>query len=199
MDLSISIVGRVRETGLGSLSALPLAAARKREDARLLELIKHHCIIAGMVGLPKQTQNGITVRMLLNPGIKIGRRTRLDNSSRVFSFLRRGSGVRVCADLAQRFVADLFLGEFGVVVRLEVHPALRIDTEVRTKTHRGIGRDGALALHDFVDAAGRDADRLRQCVLADAHRLQPVERQDFAGRRQGYFSCHDSLRLLCQW
>lgn len=35
----------------------------------------------GMVGLPEQTQNGITVRMLLNPGVKIGRLIQLDNSS----------------------------------------------------------------------------------------------------------------------
>ncbi|UTV56433.1 phage protein [Burkholderia arboris] len=36
---------------------------------------------SGMVGLPEQTQNGITVRMLLNPSIKIGRLIQLDNSS----------------------------------------------------------------------------------------------------------------------
>ncbi|RQU63890.1 hypothetical protein DF143_07045 [Burkholderia cenocepacia] len=36
---------------------------------------------SGMVGLPEQTQNGITVRMLLNPGVKIGRLIQLDNSS----------------------------------------------------------------------------------------------------------------------
>ncbi|WP_446902990.1 phage protein [Burkholderia sp. YIM B11467] len=35
----------------------------------------------GMVGLPEQTQNGITVRMLLNPAVKIGRLIQLDNSS----------------------------------------------------------------------------------------------------------------------
>ena len=36
---------------------------------------------SGMVGLPEQTQNGITVRMLLNPAVKIGRLIQLDNSS----------------------------------------------------------------------------------------------------------------------
>lgn len=35
----------------------------------------------GMIGMPEQTQNGIRVRMLLNPSIKIGRLIRLDNSS----------------------------------------------------------------------------------------------------------------------
>lgn len=35
----------------------------------------------GMVGLPEQTQNGITIRMLLNPSIKIGRLIHLNNRS----------------------------------------------------------------------------------------------------------------------
>jgi hypothetical protein len=35
----------------------------------------------GMVGMPEQVQNGIKVRMLLNPSIKIGRLIKLDNSS----------------------------------------------------------------------------------------------------------------------
>lgn len=35
----------------------------------------------GMVGLPEQTQNGITVKMLLNPSVKIGRRLQIDNKS----------------------------------------------------------------------------------------------------------------------
>ncbi|HDR9022689.1 TPA: hypothetical protein QDB09_003243 [Burkholderia vietnamiensis] len=36
---------------------------------------------SGMVGLPQQTQNGITVKMLLNPGVKIGRLIHLNNAS----------------------------------------------------------------------------------------------------------------------
>jgi hypothetical protein len=35
----------------------------------------------GMVGMPEQTANGIKVRMLLNPSVKIGRLIQLDNSS----------------------------------------------------------------------------------------------------------------------
>lgn len=35
----------------------------------------------GMVGLPEQTQNGITVKALLNPGIRIGRVLQINNSS----------------------------------------------------------------------------------------------------------------------
>ncbi|MBU66445.1 MAG: hypothetical protein CL858_13485 [Cupriavidus sp.] len=35
----------------------------------------------GMVGLPEQTQNGITIKMLLNPNVKIGALIRIDNRS----------------------------------------------------------------------------------------------------------------------
>ncbi|GAA0807687.1 phage protein [Cupriavidus gilardii] len=35
----------------------------------------------GMVGLPEQTQNGITIKMLLNPSVKIGRLIQIDNAS----------------------------------------------------------------------------------------------------------------------
>ncbi|MDG9858220.1 hypothetical protein N7403_30600 [Pseudomonas nitroreducens] len=35
----------------------------------------------GMVGLPEQTQNGITVKMLLNPSVKVGRRLQINNAS----------------------------------------------------------------------------------------------------------------------
>lgn len=35
----------------------------------------------GMVGLPEQTQNGISIKMLLNPSVKIGRLIRIDNDS----------------------------------------------------------------------------------------------------------------------
>lgn len=35
----------------------------------------------GMIGLPEQTQNGINVRVLLNPNIKIGQAIKLDNKS----------------------------------------------------------------------------------------------------------------------
>lgn len=35
----------------------------------------------GMVGLPEQTQNGIKIKLLLNPNIKIGQAIKLDNAS----------------------------------------------------------------------------------------------------------------------
>jgi hypothetical protein len=35
----------------------------------------------GMIGLPEQTQNGIKIRVLLNPNIKIGQAVKIDNKS----------------------------------------------------------------------------------------------------------------------
>ncbi|HBO5585609.1 phage protein [Pseudomonas nitroreducens] len=35
----------------------------------------------GMVGLPEQTQNGVNVKMLLNPSVRCGRRLQINNSS----------------------------------------------------------------------------------------------------------------------
>jgi len=35
----------------------------------------------GMIGLPEQNQNGINVKTLLNPGIRVGKRIKLDNAS----------------------------------------------------------------------------------------------------------------------
>lgn len=35
----------------------------------------------GMIGLPEQTQNGIKIKSLLNPNLKIGRAVKLDNAS----------------------------------------------------------------------------------------------------------------------
>lgn len=40
----------------------------------------------GLVGVPEQTQNGIQMRVLLNPALKIGQRVRLDSTVNPFRF-----------------------------------------------------------------------------------------------------------------
>jgi hypothetical protein len=40
----------------------------------------------GLVGVPEQTQNGIQMRVLLNPGIKIGQRVKLDSVVNAFRY-----------------------------------------------------------------------------------------------------------------
>ncbi len=37
----------------------------------------------GLIGIPEQTQNGLTLRVLLNPAIKIGQTVKLDNKSAI--------------------------------------------------------------------------------------------------------------------
>ena len=56
----------------------------------------------GMVGLPEQTQNGINVRTLLNPGIRIGKQLQIDNSS----IQRYRFGLGVTAGTSNSFVAQ---------------------------------------------------------------------------------------------
>ncbi|MCS3839384.1 hypothetical protein HNR03_003995 [Pseudomonas sp. JAI111] len=56
----------------------------------------------GMIGLPEQTQNGINVRTLLNPGIRIGKQLHIDNSSiQQYRF-----GLSVNAGTSNNFVAQ---------------------------------------------------------------------------------------------
>jgi hypothetical protein len=58
----------------------------------------------GMIGIPEQTPNGIQVRVLLNPAIKIGQRIKLDNTA--INKLRFGVDVQSQAnnDVLARYV-----------------------------------------------------------------------------------------------
>ncbi|MFJ7312513.1 phage protein [Pseudomonas sp. NPDC098747] len=56
----------------------------------------------GMIGLPEQVQNGINVKMLLNPNVKIGRSLQINNSS--IQQYRFGISV---ADQAQNYAIDM--------------------------------------------------------------------------------------------
>ena len=58
----------------GKLNMIPLTAYKPGE-------IPVITAATGMIGLPEQTQNGIRVKMLLNPNIKIGQAIKLDNES----------------------------------------------------------------------------------------------------------------------
>jgi len=56
----------------------------------------------GMIGLPEQTQNGINVRTLLNPGIRIGKQLHINNTSiQQYRF-----GLSVNAGTSNGFVAQ---------------------------------------------------------------------------------------------
>lgn len=72
-------------------------------------------------------------------------------------------------------------GHLGVVVGLEIDPAVGIGSKECRQAQGRINRNAALAMDDFIDTAGRNANRLRQCVLADVQRPEPLFQQDFAG------------------
>lgn len=58
----------------GKLEIIPLTSYKPGEAVVITAA-------TGMVGQPQQTQNGIEVRMLLNPNVKIGQLVKLDNAS----------------------------------------------------------------------------------------------------------------------
>ena len=86
------------------------------------------------------------------------------------------------------------------VIGLEVEPELRAVAEVLGKAERGVRGDGALAMHDFIDAARRDADVFRKPVFGKAERLEKFFDQHFAGRderEQFGFPIHIRLGSVC--
>lgn len=103
-------------------------------------------------------------------------------------------------DLSRQAVsyAILLLGK--VKVALKIEPELRGDAKVASETQRSVCRDAPVAMNNFVDPPGRDADVLRQAVLRNAHRLEELLHKDLARVDRGYLSLahvsapNDSLR-----
>lgn len=59
----------------GKVDMIPLTGAKPSADIPVITSA------TGMIGLPEQTQNGIRVRTLLNPNLKIGQVVKIDNAS----------------------------------------------------------------------------------------------------------------------
>lgn len=76
-------------------------------------------------------------------------------------------------DLRQ-IAADLLPYLFQIIVRLRTDPQLFRHAEGARQAQGRVGRDGALAEHDLVDSAQRDADGARQRVLADVQRVEKL-------------------------
>ena len=77
-----------------------------------------------------------------------------------------------------------FQGGFGdllVVVGLEIEPHLGWPSEIAFEAQGGIHGEGTLALDDFVDPPGRDADVLGYPVFRKTEGDQEILAQDFAG------------------
>jgi len=78
-------------------------------------------------------------------------------------------------------IAEFLTRLFGIVVRLKIHPALRIDAKKCAETNGSVGGDGAFPLNDFTDATCRYFDCFCERVLSDAHWGEPFFREDIAG------------------
>lgn len=77
-------------------------------------------------------------------------------------------------------VGDLAAAGQEVVVGLQLQEETLRHAEVAGEAQVGVGRDGALAEHDLVDAPRRDLDGLCERRLRQRHRLQELYHQDVA-------------------
>lgn len=82
-------------------------------------------------------------------------------------------------DSAQRITQGVFR-TIELVAHLQVHPESRGRTEVAGKPHRGIRRDPALPVDDFIDTTGRNIDSDGKLVLRNSEALNEVLHEDFA-------------------
>lgn len=94
-----------------------------------------------------------------------------------------GHGARCSAGGAQRMylIKDRpkpVLLDLQVIASLQVHPESLRGPEVPGQTQPCVGADAALTVHDLVDPPGRDADLLRQLVLAHAEGIAELLEQD---------------------
>ena len=69
---------------------------------------------------------------------------------------------------------------------LNVEPELRALFKKFAQFQGHLGRDTSAAKHDFVDAAGADAEGAGQCVLGNAHGHEVVFEQNFPGSDSGF-------------
>lgn len=84
----------------------------------------------------------------------------------------------------QRILQQL-LGGLLVIVGLEVQPDLGGPAEVAFEPQGAIDRERPLALHDFIDAPGRDADVFSHPVFRKTEGDQEVLAENFAGMNGG--------------
>ena len=83
-------------------------------------------------------------------------------------------------DLSRQPVSGSILLSGKVKVALQIEPELRGDAKATSETQRGVRRDAPVAMNNFLDAPGGDADILRQAVLRNAHGLEELLQEDLA-------------------
>ena len=76
------------------------------------------------------------------------------------------------------FIAGSFPGFFQVVVSLQSHPELFRGAQGTGKPESGICCDGTIAVDDFIDASRWNAHGTSEAILADAHWIKKLFKQD---------------------
>jgi len=64
--------------------------------------------------------------------------------------------------------------DLEIVARLKIQPKALAGPEVTSKSQGGVGRDGALAVHNLIDSPWRHADVMRKPILGELERLQKI-------------------------
>ena len=91
------------------------------------------------------------------------------------------SGSLQYLDFAVELAGNRIFRDLQVVVRLQVHPELRLHAEELPEPQGGIRRDSALALHDLVDAPRRHADALGKALPAEVLAFEEILGEHHAG------------------
>jgi len=82
------------------------------------------------------------------------------------------------ADPWQKLGSQFPIRDSNVVLGLQVQPEPGLHAEEQPEPKRCIHGDGALAIHQFADPAGRDVDVRRELASTDAHGLHEILQQD---------------------
>lgn len=77
--------------------------------------------------------------------------------------------------------AHFGLGDLAVIAGLQIQPDLGRPLEVAGEAQGGVRRDGAFALHDFIDAARRHADVMGETVFGQTKRREKILAENFTG------------------
>jgi hypothetical protein len=84
------------------------------------------------------------------------------------------------ADFPINSLFQLIARFFEVIIHLEAQPETGRISEVTGQSQRGIGRDSASAVNDFVDPARGDSKFGPEAILAEGHRIKEFFLQNMA-------------------
>ena len=82
-----------------------------------------------------------------------------------------------------------------IVINLEANPKLCGCAEIPRQAQRGVRRNGALLMNDFIDPAGRNSESAGQRILRQSERLHELLQEDFT-RMNGFLVCFHLFPLV---